>query len=108
MAFPSPNEKGKWRAVALEMDIWGFGNTAEGAINNLNELIAIQIEFAAEKKKPSLLDHPTDKKWFELWAILEAIKAAEEERKSKKPAYTLTTSLLPPSFTKAPCYYKAA
>ena len=43
----------------------------EEAIKDLDELVEIQIEFAIGKNKPSLLDHPADKKWFDLWDLLE-------------------------------------
>ena len=103
MAFPSLDEDDKWCAVALEMDIWGFGNTMEEAIKDLDELVEIQIEFATGKNKPSLLDHPADKKWFDLWDLLEKIKKKEENLSS--------VALKDPSFPhpkKATCYYRKA
>ena len=103
MAFPSLDEGNKWCAVALEMDIWGFGNTAEEAMKDLDELVEIQIEFAAGKKRLSVLDHPADKKWFQLWD-----KKREEEIKrasnlSSVPSLDKIISLAP--FKEAKCYF---
>ena len=103
IAFPSPDEDGKWCAVALEMDIWGFGNTAEEAMSDLDELIQIQIEFAVGKKKLSILDHPTDRKWFELWDKLQEIKIPQIITQ-EKPSSNFSSSFL----AKSECYFRAA
>ena len=110
LAFLSPDEGSKWCAVALEMDIWGFGDTMEEAMADLDELINTQIEFALEKKKPSILDHPTDKKWFDLWDALDKIRK-ENKQASNSLSFSLqatesTKSL--PSPEKAICYHRAA
>ena len=106
IAFPSPDEGSKWCAVALEMDIWGFGNTAEEAMSDLDELIKTQIEFAAGKKKLSILDHPTDRKWFELWDKLQEIKEIKIPQiiTQKKPSSNFSPSFL----EKSECYFRAA
>ena len=103
MAFPSLDENDKWCAVALEMDIWGFGNTIEEAMKDLDELVEIQIEFAIGKNKLSLLDHPADKKWFDFWNMLEKIKKKEENLSS----FTLKNPSFPPP-EEAICYYRKA
>ena len=106
MSFPSPDDSGKWRAVALEMDIWGFGNTAEEAMRDLDELVEIQIEFAAGKKRLSILNHPADKKWFQLWDIL---RRMEKENKQKSIISSLVKqSVLPHSLSGVKCYYQKA
>ena len=61
------NAEYKWFAVALEMDVWGFGNTAQEAEEDLKELVATQIEFATGRKEEEMLDHPAEKQWFDLW-----------------------------------------
>ena len=109
MAFPAPNNEGsKWWAVALEMDIWGFGNTTEAAMEDLNELIAIQIEFAAGKNKISILDHPAEKKWFQLWDILK--KWEEEEQQNNNSVFSGKMQLANHQhlFDKAILYHQAA
>ncbi len=37
---------GKWNAKALSMNLMGFGNTFEEALNKLCEAITYQIEYA--------------------------------------------------------------
>ena len=107
MAFPSPDEGDKWCAVALEMDIWGFGNTAEEAMKDLDDLVDIQIEFASGKKRLSILDHPADKKWFQLWDILQ--KREEEIKRagnlSSVPSLDKTAPL---DRKEAKCYFHKA
>lgn len=73
LAFCS-REDNRWRAVVLEMDIWGFGDSEEEAKANLEELIEIQVEFATGRKELDLLDHPAEQKWFKLWDELEQLK----------------------------------
>ena len=108
VAFPSLDEGNKWCAVALEMDIWGFGNTAEEAMEDLDELVDIQIEFAVGKKRLSILNHPADEKWFQLWDRLqkreEGIKRASDL--SSVPSLYKTTPLAP--FKEAKCYFHKA
>ena len=110
MAFSLPDDNDKWRAVALEMDIWGFGNTAEEAMRDLGELVNIQIEFAVGKKRLSILNHPADKKWFQVWDILQKI---EKENKQKSIISSLAqqkeiSSALPHSLSGVKCYYHKA
>ncbi len=70
-----PCKDGGFQSVALEMDIWGFGDTAKEAESDLNELVSAHIEFATGRKEPYLLDHPTDKKWFNIWEELISLKS---------------------------------
>ena len=46
LLFRSIDEDSNWSAVALELDIWGFGDSKEEAMADLDELIETQIEFA--------------------------------------------------------------
>lgn len=61
------NDEWKWSAVALEMDLWGFGNTVDSARRDLEELMEIQYEFAVDRDEMEILDHFTEEKWFQLW-----------------------------------------
>lgn len=54
-------------AHCLEMDIKGRGRTEKSALNELLELIEMQINFAMQMEKPGLLDHPAEKKYFDLF-----------------------------------------
>ena len=75
-----------WRAVALEMDIWGFGETEEQARKDLEELVAIQVDFATSRNELSLLDHPADQKWFDLWDSVHSAGPSLANRKGERSA----------------------
>ncbi len=64
-------EDGDWVAHALEMDIVAVGDTFEEACEELNELIDMQLSFAALKQDPSLVSHPAP---IEYWNILNDLK----------------------------------
>ncbi|HKI86373.1 MAG TPA: hypothetical protein VKA53_06485, partial [Thermoanaerobaculia bacterium] len=39
-------EDGEWVALALEMDLRGYGETFQGALVELRDLVATQLSFA--------------------------------------------------------------
>ncbi len=49
---------GDWAAHCLETDLVGYGANFKKALNNLIELTEMQVSFALQEDKPSLLDHP--------------------------------------------------
>ena len=61
-------EDGEWVALALDMDIRGYGDTFESAIADLGDLIEMQISFAVEKGSPEMVWKPAEAVWFERWA----------------------------------------
>jgi predicted RNase H-like HicB family nuclease len=63
-------EDGGWVALALEMDLRGYGETFEAALDELTELIEMQISFAAQQGMPEMVLEPADAVWFERWAEL--------------------------------------
>ena len=67
-------ETKEWNSVALEMDIWGYGRTAEDAIANLNELVCMQISFALFKGQPEMIWHRAEDFY---WNLLEEARRAE-------------------------------
>ena len=77
--------------------MWGLGNTAKEAMEDLNELIETQIEFAVGKRELAILNHPTEKRWFDLWDTLQ--KFEEEQTRTRESstlmeARTSTTFIL--------------
>lgn len=85
LALPSdlvfPAEEG-WSAVALELDIWGFGETKKQAMDELEEMIKAQIEFAfSSEGNPAILNHPTEKRFFKMWDDLEKLDKNSEVKK---------------------------
>ena len=48
-------EEGEWVALALEMDLSGYGENFAEALADLDELIAMQLSFAQSKTDPGLI-----------------------------------------------------
>jgi len=48
-------EDGEWVALALEMDLRGYGETFQGALVELRDLVATQLSFADFKSQPELI-----------------------------------------------------
>jgi len=61
-------EDNEWVALALEMDLRGYGKTFKDAINDLQDLILMQISFARFKGHPEMILKPADPVWFERFA----------------------------------------
>lgn len=53
-------EDGEWVALALEMDLRGYGDTFEQALEDLEDLVAMQIGFAQFKGQPDLIWRPAE------------------------------------------------
>lgn len=58
----------QWVAIALEMDLRGYGTTFETALNELEELIEMQFSFAHFKNDPDLIFHPSEPIYWRLYA----------------------------------------
>ena len=65
-------ENSKWVALALEMDLRGYGNSWEEAAEDLRDLILMQIDFAFFKGQPEMIWKPAEPVWFGLFADLQA------------------------------------
>ena len=76
-------EDGQWCALALEMDLRGYGETFEEALKDLDECVKMQISFARFKDNTELIFHPAEQKYFELFA--RAQKQYIEARALGKP-----------------------
>lgn len=61
-------EEGEWCALALEMDLRGYGKTFEGAIEELTELVAMQVSFAQASGNPDMPFFPAEAVFFERFA----------------------------------------
>lgn len=70
-------EDGEWVALALEMDLRGYGATFEAAYRELRELVETQIRFALSKGKPEMIWKDAEAEYFhKLEAALHASLAA--------------------------------
>ena len=61
-------EDDKWIALALEMDLRGYGDSFHEAFDDLMDLVRMQISFAHFKSRPELILRPADPIWFERYA----------------------------------------
>ncbi len=58
---------GAYIALALEMDLRGYGSTKDEALAHLRDLVETQISFALFKKDSSLILFPDDEEYFLLY-----------------------------------------
>ncbi len=61
LGYPEADE---WVALALEMDLRGYGATFEEAVDDLGDLVMMQIGFAMFKSQPEMIWKPADPVWF--------------------------------------------
>jgi hypothetical protein len=61
-------EEGAWIALALEMDLRGYGGSFGEALEELTDLVGTQIRFAQFKGQPELVWKPAEPVWFERFA----------------------------------------
>jgi len=62
------HEDGEWCALALEMDLRGYGQTFEEALEDLHESMTMQIGFAHSKGETDMIFHPAEPVYFSLFA----------------------------------------
>ena len=60
-------EDGEWVALALEMDLRGFGATFSEAVEELRCLMEAQVASAIEAGNPEAILFPAKRKWFRKW-----------------------------------------
>lgn len=60
-------EDGEWVAIALEMDLRGYGDSFESALDDLRESVHMQLSFARFKGDPSLILKPAADQYFEMY-----------------------------------------
>ena len=54
-------------AVAIEMDVWGFGENEKSALEDLMDNVRMQVSFAIQKEDMTLLERPADSEYFEMF-----------------------------------------
>lgn len=57
-------EEGEWVALALEMDLRGYGETFEEAKAELEDLVRMQVSFALSKNAPEMVWRDAEPVWF--------------------------------------------
>jgi hypothetical protein len=61
-------EENEWIALALEMDLRGYGKTFDEALEELKDIVEMQIGFAIFKRQPEMILRPADPIWFDRFA----------------------------------------
>lgn len=69
----SPNvlgyrEEAEWVALAMEMDLRGYGSTFSEALQDLADLVRTQLDFAHFKNQPGLIWKPAEPVWWARFA----------------------------------------
>jgi len=92
-------EEGEWVALALEMDLRGYGETFAAAIEELKELIGMQISFSRFKGQPELIWKPAAAVWFERFAEArrDYFEALVRETEILEPEYSIAGLPIPPA-----------
>lgn len=60
-------EADEWVALALEMDIRGYGPTFYEALDDLRDLVLMQVSFALAKGKPEMIWKNAEPHYFQLY-----------------------------------------
>jgi hypothetical protein len=60
-------EDSTWTALALEMDVRGYGPTLQAAIKDVMEMLQAQITFAVQMGHPETIWHPAEEKYWRMW-----------------------------------------
>ena len=89
-------ENNQWVALALEMDIRGYGRTFAQAKNDLLDLVNMQITFARYKNQPSLVWRPADPVWFGRFADARNQRLRELIQKPSDSEYRVSGLPIPP------------
>jgi hypothetical protein len=92
-------EEGEWVALALEMDLCGYGGTFGEALQELRDLVAAQIRFAQFKGQSELVWKPAEAVWFERFADArrERLNALVQHREPSDPSYDVAGLIIPSS-----------
>jgi hypothetical protein len=77
-------ENGEWVALALEMDLRGYGRTFEEALSDLRDLVSMQMGFALSKGKPEMIFKNAEPHWFQLFADFSRAKLVSALTSSRK------------------------
>lgn len=60
-------EGAAWTALALEMDIRGYGPTRKAAVDDALAMILAQVSFAAQMGHVESIWKPADEKYWRMW-----------------------------------------
>ena len=92
-------EDGEWCALALEMDLRGYGRTFDEAWEDLHDAMTMQIGFAQFKGETDMIFHPAEPMYFSLFAQVrnDHIRALARSRPVVESEYTVAGMPIPPA-----------
>src|SRR5207248_11191201 len=56
-----------WTALALEMDVRGYGPTPDEAIDDVVKMLQAQVSFAVQMGHPESVWHRAEDKYWQMW-----------------------------------------
>jgi len=89
-------EDDEWIALALEMDLRGYGATFDEAIKDLIDLVTMQIGFALFKNQPSMIFKPAEPRYFLLYQELRDQRIQSFGQKTDEEDFAIRGVPLPP------------
>lgn len=92
-------EDGEWCALALEMDLRGYGRTFDEALEDLHDAMTMQISFAQFKGETDMIFHPAEPMYFSLFAQVrnDHIVALARNCPTVESEYTVAGMPIPPA-----------
>src|SRR5947199_10333163 len=80
-------EETEWVALALELDLRGYGKTFDEALRELWDLVVTQIGFALFEGQPEMIWRAAEPVWFERFAETrrERLESLLRERRIDSP-----------------------
>ena len=66
-------EDSTWTALALEMDVRGYGSTQKAALKDVTVMLQAQISFAVQMGHPESVWHPAEEKYWRHGAVVPCI-----------------------------------
>jgi hypothetical protein len=93
------SENEEWVALALEMDLRGYGPTFREALEELTDVVATQIRFAHFKGQAELIWKSAEPVWFERFADIrrERLNALVQDRQPLDPSFDVASLVIPPT-----------
>lgn len=91
-------EKKTWVALALELDIRGYGKTFEAAAKEMMALVTTQVSFALFKKQPDMIWKAADPIWFEIYCQVRRESLTLPSKKPSMSPYLAASFSIPPAF----------
>jgi hypothetical protein len=95
-------EDDEWCALALEMDIRGYGDTFDAALKELIDLVRAQVRFALFKGQPELMWKPAEPYWVELFGQIRRERFQSPAKRQPDPIYRAGNLPLPEPLPDAP------